>query len=61
MMIAVTAFGWGVGYLIRAVLPLAGLIGFICECGLWLIVMAVVASPLARAGLRAKLAEIIPA
>jgi hypothetical protein len=60
MMLAVSAFGWGMGYLIRAILPLTGLVGFVCECGLWLIVMAIVASPLARASLRAKLAEIIP-
>jgi O-antigen/teichoic acid export membrane protein len=61
LMIAVSAFGWGVGYLIRSVLPLTGLAGFVVECALWLIVMALVASPLLRRKRRAKLAEIIPA
>jgi hypothetical protein len=61
LMIAVSAFGWGVGYLIRAVLPLNGLVGFVVECALWLIVMALAASPLLRGSLRTRLAEIIPA
>ena len=61
LMVAVTALGWGVGYLIRMLVPLSGLIGFVVECGLWLIVMALLASPLLRSATRAKLAEIIPA
>jgi len=61
LMIAVSAFGWGVGYLIRSVLPLTGLGGFVVECTLWLIIMALAASPLLPSERRAKLAEIIPA
>jgi hypothetical protein len=49
-----------VGYAIRAVLPLAGLVGFIVECALWLIVIGLAASPLLRGRLREKLAGIIP-
>ncbi len=60
LMIAVSAFGWGVGTLIRALLSLTGLVGFVVECGLWLIVMALAASPLLQGSLRSKLAEIIP-
>jgi O-antigen/teichoic acid export membrane protein len=60
LMIVVTALGWGVGYAIRAVLPLAGLVGFIVECALWLIAIGLAASPLLRGGLREKLAGIIP-
>jgi hypothetical protein len=61
LMIAVSAFGWGVGTAIRSLLPLTGLLGFVAKCTLWLLVMAVAASPLLRGGLRAKMAEIIPA
>jgi len=60
VMIGVTAFGWAVGYLIRSVVPLAGLVGFVVECGLWLLVMALAASPLLNGERRAKLAGIIP-
>jgi hypothetical protein len=60
VMIAVTAFGWGVGYLIRSVMPLTGLVGFVVECSLWLFVMALAASPLLNGERRAKLAGIIP-
>jgi hypothetical protein len=60
LMVVVSAFGWGVGHLIRAALPLSGLVGFVVECGLWLIVMALAASPLLQGTLRTKLAEIIP-
>jgi hypothetical protein len=60
VMIAVTAFGWGVGYLIRSVVPLTGLVGFAVACSLWLTVMALAASPLLSGERRAKLAEIIP-
>ena len=61
LMIVVTALGWCVGTVIRATVPLTGLVGFVVECTLWLVVMAVAASPLLRGDLRAKLAEIIPA
>jgi hypothetical protein len=60
VMIAVTAFGWGLGYLIRSVVPLTGLVGFVVECSLWLLVMALAASPLLSGERRAKLAEFIP-
>jgi hypothetical protein len=60
VMIVVTAFGWGVGYLIRSIVPLTGLVGFVVECSLWLIVMGLAASPLLSGERRAKLAGIIP-
>jgi O-antigen/teichoic acid export membrane protein len=56
----VTTCGWGLGVVIRSALPLDGLARLIAECALWLVVVAVVASPLASGRFRMKLAEMIP-
>jgi hypothetical protein len=56
----VTAFGWSLGLVIRSALPMTGLARLVVECALWLTVMAVVASPLANARWRWRLAEVIP-
>jgi hypothetical protein len=56
----VTAFGWGLGVAIRSALPMSGLVRLAAECALWLVVVAVVASPLANARWRTKLSEMIP-
>jgi hypothetical protein len=60
VMVVVTACGWGLGVAIRGVLPFEGLARFSAECALWLLVVALVASPLLNAALRAKLAELVP-
>ena len=60
VMISVTAGGWVLGAVIRSWMPGTGLAGFIGECGLWLAVIALVASPLASAQIRARLIAEIP-
>jgi O-antigen/teichoic acid export membrane protein len=60
MMVLVTAAGWALGTIIRSWLPGTGLMRFAGECTLWLIIVAVVASPLLRANLRNSLIAAIP-
>jgi O-antigen/teichoic acid export membrane protein len=60
LMIVVTVLGWGLGVAIRSALPLVGLTRFIAECAIWLIVVALAASPLANARFRNGLAALIP-
>jgi O-antigen/teichoic acid export membrane protein len=56
----VTSAGWALGTIIRSWVSGTGVAGFAFECAVWLIVVAVVASPLAKASLRDKLAANIP-
>ena len=60
LMIVVTMLGWGLGVAIQSILPLAGLTRFIAECAIWLVVVAVAASPLANKRFRNELAGLIP-
>jgi hypothetical protein len=60
VMILVTSGGWALGAIIRSSIPGAGLARFAGECALWLVVVAVVASPLASAQLRKRLIAEIP-
>jgi hypothetical protein len=60
LMIVVTAGGWALGVAIRFALPGSGTVRFLAECALWLLVVAVVASPLAIARVRNGLASLIP-
>jgi O-antigen/teichoic acid export membrane protein len=60
LMIFVTSGGWGLGTIIRSSLPGAGLARFIAECTLWLIVVAAVASPIARQSFRNRMIAAIP-
>ena len=60
VMVVVTAFGWGLGILVRSLVPLEGFARFATECAAWLAIMALAASPLANAKLRTKLAEMVP-
>ncbi len=46
--------------MIRSVAPGAGLTRFAFECTLWLIAVALIASPLASKNLRARLIDAIP-
>lgn len=59
-MILVTSAGWALGTLIRSWVPGTGPVRFACECALWLIAVALVASPMARASFREKLVAAIP-
>jgi O-antigen/teichoic acid export membrane protein len=60
VMILVTLGGWALGTIIRSWLPGTGLIRFAGECTLWLIVVALVASPILRESFRNQLIAAIP-
>jgi hypothetical protein len=60
VMIFVTAGGWALGTVIHSWMPGTGLVRFAAECALWLAVVALVASPLANAQIRARLIAEIP-
>jgi O-antigen/teichoic acid export membrane protein len=60
VMAAVTLGGWGLGTAIRSWVRWTGLTGFVVECTLWLVVGALVASPLLSRGLRDRLIAAIP-
>jgi H+/gluconate symporter-like permease len=60
VMILVTSGGWALGTIIRSSIPGTGLARFAGECALWLVVVAVVASPLASAQFRKRLIAEIP-
>jgi O-antigen/teichoic acid export membrane protein len=60
VMAVVTLGGWGLGTLIRSLVPWMGLTGFAVECILWLVVVALVASPLLSRDLRERLIAAIP-
>lgn len=59
-MTLVTSGGWALGMIIRSWVPGTGLFRFACECALWLIVVALVASLMARASVRNRLIAAIP-
>jgi O-antigen/teichoic acid export membrane protein len=52
--------GWGLGVVIRSLLPLTGLTRFTFECAIWLVVVALAAIPVANKGLRNRLIAAIP-
>ncbi|SDR81023.1 hypothetical protein [Bradyrhizobium canariense] len=60
LMVCVTLAGWALGTIIRSMTPGAGLMRFVSECALWLIVVAVAATPLVNPGFRAQLDARIP-
>jgi O-antigen/teichoic acid export membrane protein len=60
VMVAVTLGGWALGAIIRSWAPGTGLLRFVSECALWLIVVAGIASPLANANIRARLDASLP-
>jgi O-antigen/teichoic acid export membrane protein len=60
VMTLVTLGGWALGTIIRSSIPVAGPIRFFGECTLWLIAVALVASPLANGNWRNRLISIIP-
>jgi len=60
LMTLVTSAGWVIGAMIRSWVPGTGLVRFVLECALWLMVVAAIASPLASASLRDGLIARIP-
>src|SRR6202035_5180460 len=60
VMVIVTLGGWGLGTIIRSLAPGTGLMRFAFECMLWLVVVALVASPLTNRDLRDRLIAAIP-
>jgi O-antigen/teichoic acid export membrane protein len=60
VMALVTVGGWGLGTLIRSSAPGSGLIKFTLECTIWLLVVALTASPLSRRDLRDRLIAAVP-
>jgi O-antigen/teichoic acid export membrane protein len=60
VMVLVTSGGWTLGTIIRWWLPGTGLMRFAGECTLWLIVVALVASPMMRKSFRNRLIAVIP-
>jgi len=60
VMISITLLGWGMGLAIRSALPWTGPVRLIAECAIWLVIVALAASPLAVGRIRDKLAAAIP-
>ena len=60
VMILVTSAGWALGTIIRSWVPGTGLLRFAGECALWLMIVALVASPTVRANFRNRLIAAIP-
>lgn len=59
-MVVIVVSGWGVGLAIRAMIPWTGWPRLVTETTLWLIAVALVATPLTLAGIRARLIAAIP-
>jgi O-antigen/teichoic acid export membrane protein len=60
MMVTIVSVGAAIGAVIGYLLPGAGIPHFLIECTLWLVAVAMLASPLANKPLRNKLAQAIP-
>lgn len=60
MIVAVTLAGWALGWVLRLSIPLTGPMQFFVECGLWLALIAMAASPLAIESVRSRLTAAIP-
>jgi O-antigen/teichoic acid export membrane protein len=52
--------GWGLGLAIRDIVPGAGLLRFLAECAIWLVVVAIAASPLLMERMRARVLAAVP-
>jgi O-antigen/teichoic acid export membrane protein len=60
VMVTVMLGGWGFGWAIRAMVPGAGLLRFLAECAIWLVVVAALASPLLMERVRARVLAAVP-
>ncbi len=56
----VTISGWGLGIIIRSIVPGNGLARFVLECTLWLGAVALAATPLAMKAVRTRLSNVVP-
>jgi hypothetical protein len=60
VMIGTTLAGWGLGIVIRSLLPGTGLLRLVAECAVWTAVVGLAASPLMIARIRDRLIASIP-
>jgi O-antigen/teichoic acid export membrane protein len=60
VMVLVTSGGWLLGTIIRSWMPGTGLIRFVGECTAWLMIVALLASPMASGRFRNRLIAAIP-
>ena len=60
IMLTIVPAGAGLGVMIGQLLPGAGIVHFLSECTLWLIVLALLAAPLANKSVRERLIAAIP-
>jgi hypothetical protein len=60
LMIGTTLSGWGLGIVIRSLLPWTGLVRLAAECALWAVIVMLAASPLTIARVRDRLIASIP-
>jgi O-antigen/teichoic acid export membrane protein len=58
--VTILAGGWGIGAVITALVPGHGLVHFLIECAIWLIVVGLLASPLLSKRLRDRLRALVP-
>lgn len=59
-MVTIILGGWGLGSAIRDIVPGAGLLRFLAECTIWLVVAAIAASPLLMQRVRARVLAAVP-
>ena len=60
LMVIVTLSGWGLGAAIRSLAPGTGIVQFICECTMWLIVVTLLALTLTNRAARERMVSTIP-
>ncbi|TFW61105.1 hypothetical protein CT676_09475 [Bradyrhizobium sp. MOS001] len=60
VMVTIVLGGWGLGLAIRALVPGAGLLRFLAECAIWVVVVAAAASPLLSERVRRRVLAAVP-
>ncbi|MGY8683054.1 hypothetical protein Q2941_35565 [Bradyrhizobium sp. UFLA05-153] len=58
--VAILLGGWALGLAIHAMVPGTGLLRFLAECGIWLVVVAIAASPLLIERVRGRVLAAVP-
>lgn len=61
MGVGIVASGWLIGQAIILLVPGSGLVHFVVECTIWLVVVSMLATPLLSTSLRGRLRALIPA
>ncbi len=59
-MVTIILGGWGLGLAIRAMVPGTGMLHFLAECAIWLVVVIAAASPLLMKRVRGRLLAAVP-